>query len=141
MPLKTSMSEELPSVNLTSMIDVVFLLIIFFMVGTKFTDPERQIGIKLPAVGAVGAMIAPPLRRQINVTQEGTIFLDKQSVSIEQLLQQLSAIKAEYPSIAVVVNGDRDAKFDRVASVLGVADQAGITNLSIRVRSQQQLSR
>ncbi len=51
MPLKTSSLEELPSLNLTSMIDVVFLLIIFFMVGTQFTSSERQINLQLANVG------------------------------------------------------------------------------------------
>ena len=62
MPLKTSTSEELPSVNLTPMIDIVFLLIVFFMVGTQFTDKERQINLKLPGAGQLKAMVAPPDR-------------------------------------------------------------------------------
>lgn len=49
MPLKTHTDEQ-PSLNLTSMIDVVFLLIIFFMVGTKFTELERKIGLQVPEV-------------------------------------------------------------------------------------------
>jgi biopolymer transport protein ExbD len=48
MTLKTSQVEELPGLNLTSMIDVVFLLLIFFMVATKFSETQQQIGIKLP---------------------------------------------------------------------------------------------
>ena len=42
--------EEMPVLNLTSMIDVLFLLIIFFMVGTKFIENERQMTLKLPQV-------------------------------------------------------------------------------------------
>ncbi|MFM7976716.1 MAG: ExbD/TolR family protein, partial [Pirellula sp.] len=53
MPLKTSQDEELPSINLTSMIDVLFLLIIFFMVGSRFSEiseAERDITLSVPAV-------------------------------------------------------------------------------------------
>ena len=49
MPLKTDTIEE-PNLNLTPMIDIVFLLIIFFMVGTRFTEMERQYDIRLPTV-------------------------------------------------------------------------------------------
>ncbi len=49
MPLKTGTVEE-PKLDLTPMIDIVFLLIIFFMVGTQFTEMERQYDIKLPTV-------------------------------------------------------------------------------------------
>ena len=141
MPLKTSISEELPSVNLTPMIDVVFLLIIFFMVGTKFTDPERQIGIKLPAVAPPGAMISPPLRKQVSVTKDGNIFLDQRRLSPDQLTGELKAVRGEYPGIGVVVNGDREAIHGRVTEVLDAIARAGITDLSIGVGINQSLMR
>jgi biopolymer transport protein ExbD len=47
MPLKTNLDEQ-PSINLTPMIDIVFLLIIFFMVGTKFVEMERKIAVQGP---------------------------------------------------------------------------------------------
>ena len=49
MPLKTHIDEQ-PSLNLTAMLDVMFLLIIFFMLGTRFVDDERRIGLKVPEV-------------------------------------------------------------------------------------------
>ena len=49
MPLKTHLDEQ-PSLNLTPMIDIVFLLIIFFMVGTKFTELERKIALEVPQI-------------------------------------------------------------------------------------------
>ncbi len=52
MPLKTSQLEEMPALNLTSLIDVLFLLIIFFMIGTKFIESERQIELEVPKVNA-----------------------------------------------------------------------------------------
>ena len=55
MPLKNQL-EEMPVLNLTSMIDVLFLLIIFFMVGTKFIETERQIDLKLPQVKSDAAL-------------------------------------------------------------------------------------
>jgi hypothetical protein len=59
MPLKTS-QEELPSINLTSMIDVLFLLIIFFMVGTRFSENDTSIEVNLPKVANGGAMMPAP---------------------------------------------------------------------------------
>jgi len=59
MPLKTH-QDELPELNLTPMIDVVFLLIIFFMVGTKFADMERNVELKVPRVSQLGTMATAP---------------------------------------------------------------------------------
>lgn len=136
MPLKTSSCEELPSINLTSMIDVVFLLIIFFMVGTKFTDVDRQIGIKLPGVGSLQAMVAPPDRRYVVVASDGSIQFDRQSVSLEQLTTRLNNARLQYPALGVVVNGDRGVAYERVASVIAAVDRAGVKDVSIGVSAQ-----
>jgi len=66
MPLKTQFDEQ-PTVNLTPMIDVVFLLIIFFMVGTQFSELERNIRLQVPEVAGAAALTAAPERRVVNV--------------------------------------------------------------------------
>ncbi len=135
MPLKTSTSEELPSVNLTPMIDVVFLLIIFFMVGTQFTQPEREIALKLPGVGGLKAMVAAPDRREIAVTANGQIVFDGQTVTVEQLVSSLQTLRARYPDLRVAVRADGEVKYQLVAAVMGAANRAGISDLTTAVRS------
>ncbi len=135
MPLKTSTSEELPSVNLTPMIDVVFLLIIFFMVGTQFTQPEREIALRLPGVGGLKAMVAAPDRREIAVTAQGQIVFDGQTLSLEQLVSQLQTLRARYPDLRVSVRADGDVKYQLVAAVMGAANRAGVSDLTTAVRS------
>ncbi len=136
MALKANFSEELPAVNLTPMIDVVFLLIIFFMVGTQFSQSEREIGIKLPGAGQLSAMVAPPDRREVAIAADGTIRFDGQMVNPADLVSMLTSLRAKYPDIAVAVRADGLAQHQSVASVLGAVNRAGISNLSIAVRSQ-----
>ena len=83
MPLKTS-NDELPILNLTSMIDVLFLLIIFFVVGTKFVEEERHIDLKVPQV-TTGALTAAPQKKVVNVYQDGQITLDQKPVTLDEL--------------------------------------------------------
>ena len=66
MPLKTHLDDE-PTLNLTAMLDVMFLLIIFFMLGTRFIDDERKIGLRVPEVVDRGTLTAAPARREVNV--------------------------------------------------------------------------
>ncbi len=138
MPLKTSNSEELPIVNLTPMIDVVFLLIIFFMVGTQFTNNERQIDIKLPGANNLNAMISTPDRREVLISSDGTAYLDGQPVTVQQLTERLRSLRMRYPDLAVAVRADGDAMQKFVVPVYGAIQSAGITNTAVLgVQSKQ----
>lgn len=133
MPLKTHIDEQ-PTLNLTSMIDVVFLLIIFFMVGTRFAEMERKIGLQVPQVSTAGALTAAPEKRIINVYRDGQITLDRVPVSLEELTARLAAARSQYQDLGVLVRGDGTGPFQQVAEVLSACKQAGISDLGISVR-------
>jgi biopolymer transport protein ExbD len=125
--------EDLPALNLTSMIDELFLLIIFFMVGTKFIESERQIELKLPQVKPGQALTAAPEKKVINVYRDGQISLDRKSVTLEELTTQLAAAREQYQALGVMVRGDGAAAFERIAHVLTACKHAGIADLAIAV--------
>ena len=136
MPLKTHHDEQ-PTLNLTPMIDIVFLLIIFFMVGTKFTELERKIGLKVPEVADRGALSAAPQRRIVNVYRDGAVTLDKTPVTLDELTTQLATARSQYSDLGVLIRGDARGEFQLVASVLNACKQAGIRNMGISVRLVQ----
>ena len=133
MPLKTHQDEQ-PTLNLTPMIDIVFLLIIFFMVGTKFAEMERTVQLEVPKVGDLGALSSAPVKRVINVYNDGSIVVDRRSITLEQLRAELKSATAHYPELGVVVRGDGEGPFQNVASVLTACRQAGIDDMGISVR-------
>lgn len=139
MPLKTHVDEQ-PTLNMTPMIDIVFLLIIFFMVGTKFTElseSEQHIPLEVPQVAQAGALSQSPKKRIINVFKDGTLTLDNQTVSLPDLSRQLREAKSDYSELGVIVRGDAGTSFQNVASVLGRVRQAGISDMGISVRLNQ----
>jgi len=119
------------------MIDVVFLLIIFFMAGTKFTELERKIGLQVPRVADVKALTPVPERRIINVYRDGRVALDREFLSMDELIGRLVAARREYAELGVIVRGDADGAFQHVASVLSACRQAGIEDMGISVRLAQ----
>jgi biopolymer transport protein ExbD len=127
--------EEIPTLNLTSMIDVLFLLIIFFMVGTKFVENDRQIELKLPRVQAGGALTSAPEKKIINVYRDGEITLDHKSVTLDELTSRLAAARSQYKALGVLVRGDGAVTLERVASVFNACKQAGIGELGIAVET------
>lgn len=134
MPLKPQF-DEAPSLNLTAMLDVMFLLIIFFMLGTRFIDEERKIGLKVPEVAAQGTLGAAAARREISVHRDGTITLDRVPVNLEQLTARLALARRQRSDLSVLVRGDAQGAFQNVASVLTACRRAGIHDLGITVRT------
>jgi len=136
MPLKTHQDEQ-PTLNLTPMIDIVFLLIIFFMVGTKFAEWENNLALKVPQVKDTGTLAPAPEKRVINVYQDGRISLDSDFLTLDQLTTRLTSVRQQYSGVGVVVRGDAEGAFQNVATVLGACREAGITDMGISVRLAQ----
>ena len=136
MPLKTQHDEQ-PSLNMTPMIDIVFLLVIFFMVGPKFAEMERTIKLEVPRVKNVGALTAVPDKRIIHVYRDGTIVMDEQELVIDELEASLTSAVSEYPELGVVIRGDGKSTLQNVATVLTACRQAGINDMGISVRQDK----
>jgi len=139
MPLKTHLDEQ-PTLNLTPMIDIVFLLIIFFMVGTKFTELERKIGLRVPEVTDSGALTAAPERKVISVYRDGRIELDQEPVTLGELTSRLTDVSRQYADLGVLVRGDGRGPYANVANVLNACKQAGVRdlNLSVQIKPQEE---
>ena len=133
MPLKTHRDEQ-PSLNLTSMIDVLFLLIIFFMAGSQFIDADRAIDLDVPRVNDRGALTSAPEKKVVNVFRDGTITLDGVPVTLPELTTRLASARAQYADAGVLIRGDADSRFQPVADALNACKQAGIAELAISVK-------
>src|SRR5208283_3626075 len=114
MPLKTTIDEP-PAMNMIPMIDIMFNLIIFFLVGTQFASLERNIALKVPEVVDRGALTEAPRRRVVNVYRDGRITLDEKPVDLESLSKRLAAVRTQYNDLGVIVRGDGQGQFQRVA--------------------------
>jgi len=136
MPLKTQQDDQ-PRLDLTPMIDVVFLLIIFFMVATSFAEMERDIELELPEVASAKALTDAPKQRVVTVSAAGQVKLDSSEVSLSELTTKLSAARQEYPELSVVIRGDASCVFQHVAATLAACKEAHISDLGITVRIAQ----
>lgn len=136
MPLKTQQDEQ-PSLNLTPMIDVVFLLIIFFMVATKFAEVERDIDLQLPEVASASTLESAPKQRIVSIHENGQVSLDHEDLSLNELTRQLAAEQRNYPKLSVVIRGDASCPFQYIARTLAACKEAHISDLGITVKLAQ----
>ena len=128
-------TREEVTINLTPMIDVVFLLEIFFMVGSHFGEPEGRIEVNVPGVGELRSMTREPDERLVEVGGDGRVTLDSQTVTLDQLAAQLHDAYQQYPQIRVAVRGDGEASFQRVAEVLQVIRSTGVQQMGIAAKT------
>jgi len=136
MPLKIE-REDQNAINLTPMIDIVFLLIIFFMVSTKFSElneTERDLSINVPTVSSASPLTSAPKRRMIEVASDGTIALDQQQVTLHGLGVELAAAKKQYPKIGVLVRLDAKSNAQQILSVIATCKKAKITDYGFGYR-------
>lgn len=126
-------SEPDPEINLTSLIDVVFLLLIFFMVSTTF---ERQAALKidLPDASAEAEPQETPERLEVVIDAEGRIYLndsqlvDSAPATIRAAFEELAGADRTVP---VLIRADAQTPHHHVVTVMDVSGQLGFTRLSI----------
>jgi biopolymer transport protein ExbD len=133
MPLKLHHDDQ-PTLNLTAMLDIMFLLLIFFVLNTKFLDDERQINLQVPQVNGQNKLAAADQQKTINVYRDGTIRLDGTTVTLPDLTARLAAACKQTKHLGVLVRGDGHGELQQVADVLTACKQAGVNDLAVSVR-------
>jgi biopolymer transport protein ExbD len=132
MPLKLQQDDS-PELNLTSLIDVLFLLIIFFMVATKFDELERNIQVAVPQVSQADGANPPPRPMVVGVAADGRLELDGKAILLEELTARLAAARGNGDP-SVIIRGDAQCPFQNIAAALAACREAGISELGITVR-------
>ncbi len=125
--------REEPQVNLTSLIDVVFLLLIFFMVSTSFIR-ESEISIRLPEADATPVQAERPETVEILVTAGGTYWINGRELVNNRrstLAEALREVSGGDTSLPVVLSADADARHQLVVTAMDVAGEMGFRQWSI----------
>lgn len=122
-----------PEVNLTSLIDVVLLLLIFFMVSTSFVK-QSQINISLPEAESSSIVESPPEQIDIMITATGIYLVNGRELinnrpeTIRNALRKVSAGQNDLP---MTISADANAKHQHVVTAMDVAGRLGFTQISI----------
>jgi biopolymer transport protein ExbD len=117
--------EPGPSIEMTPIIDMVFLLLIFFLVATTYQQSERELAIALPEAEAAGPISTMLREIIINVDSQGAIIVGGQTMTLEELRMLIADAIRVNPDQKVSVRGDRDIAYGTIARVLDVCKAAG----------------
>lgn len=138
--MKFATEETNPSrLNLTSLIDVVFLLLIFFMVSTTF-EKQAKLKIELPEASQQAAA-GESQNLTITINAKGTFYINDQELSnqdAQALRKQLQKEAGDNRDMKVLVKADANAAHKYVVTVLDVLGQMGFTGIAIATTESQQ---
>jgi len=123
-------SQQGAELELAPMIDVVFLLLIFFIVSWQSARFERDMDISVPSAEEAENKDRQAGEIIINVKKDGTVILNGLEVTEEQLLAKLVAVSEAFPDQAVILRGSSEASFQAIIDVLDHVKKAGIWNVA-----------
>ncbi len=126
MAVQVRNSNIMSAVSLTPMIDVVFLLLIFFLVESRFSQEEKTMNIELPNASSAVPMTERPREIVIEIDQEGAYLLDGVAASLDKVEQSIVQAIAINPSTqSVIVRADRRAPLQSAVSVIDLCSRLG----------------
>lgn len=130
---------EPPRVDITPLIDVVFLMLIFFMVSTTF-DKQTQLKVELPSAETVAQENQEPEQIDITIDPAGQFYVNERELvqhdadTLKGAIQKIADGRLDLP---VLVSGDRNAPLQSMMTVMDVAAQLGMSRLRFVAKQEQ----
>ena len=129
MKLRNYRETKQPDLNIIPMIDIMFFLLVFFMLSTMYMVEQKTIPVNLPQ--ATSATIDNKTNFTVTLKDDGSIYLEDQQTDIQTLLMQATKEQKNNPSFAIIIRADKDINYDKVVSFIDTIKKAGITRFGL----------
>jgi len=134
MKLRSMKVQEEPKLMIIPMIDIIFFLLVFFMISTMTMVQQNTFKVGLPQ--ASSAQLDMNQHVNITVMADGNIDFNKESLDKEQLIRRVQIELQRNPDLQVILNGDKDVNYGFVIETFDALKQAGVKKLSIAVEKR-----
>ena len=118
-----------PTLPLSSMLDVIFLLLAFFIIATTFRDNESKIDVSLPAAESDRAPAHAGTHITITIKSDGKIQIGDTVHTFDSLKATLGELVKQYPDESVLIRGDRESSLGTSVKVMDLAYSVGLKNV------------
>ena len=124
MKKRAKRSKLMVEINITPFTDVVLVLLIIFMIATPFIY-QSSMKVQLPQASKSEETSRDVI---ININAQGQVFLEDTKVDLEALRYKLTAMVRSKPDTSVIINGDKNVKYDSVVQVMDILTRSGVKN-------------
>ena len=128
-----SQAEDESGIDITPMLDVVFIMLIFFIVTATFV---KEAGIDVNRPDAATAIKQEKANILIAINEKNEIWMDRRQVDIRSVRPNIERLHAENPQGSVVIQADKESKTDTLIKVMDAARSAGVFNVAIAAQEQ-----
>ena len=125
--------EEESEINITPMLDVVFIMLIFFIVTASFV---KEAGIEVNRPDAQTAELKEKANILIAITANNQIYVDRRRVDPRAVRANIERLHAENPQGTVVIQADKESKTETLIQVMDASRQAGVFDVAIAAQDQ-----
>jgi len=129
--ISSTRKSSVTELNMASLIDMIFILLIFFLVTTSFV---KEAGVDVQRPVASTAVSKEKTNMILAVTHEGTIYAEGRTIDIRSVRAYMERFLAETPKGTVVIAADKDSRTGTVIQVLDACRLAGVKNVSVAAR-------
>ena len=123
--------SKAPALALTSMLDVIFLLLCFFVTVSVFSQWESEISIKLPNAKTAEAPERLPGEIIVNLAKDGAISVNSVGLSLEELGARLAKVVKFYPGQPVIIRADKEVRYETLVKLIDTCRASDIWNFSL----------
>ncbi len=121
----------LPSFQMTSMMDIIFLMLLFFITTSVFSQWEYEINISLPSAQSGKVPDRLPGEIIINITKDGRVAVNQQDLTLDALKTRLDRLARYFPGQPVVLRADKETRYEDLIKVVDTCRKADIWNFSM----------
>ena len=125
-------TEDDIELNITPMLDIVFIILIFFVVTTSFV---KESGVDVSRPGASSAERKERGNIMVGISADNRIWIDKREVDIRAVRANIERLHAENPEGAIVIQADKDSRTGLLVQVVDQSRLAGVKDVSIAARA------
>src|ERR1700758_2133830 len=119
-----------PGIQLAPLVDVLLLLLIFFLLTWNAARNENELDVKIPKASAAKEKSAPIGDVVINVKSDGNVVVNRRNLNTNELTDLLKNLVQLNSEQAVVIRGDEAGAYKNIVEVLNICSQAGVTNVA-----------
>lgn len=130
MNLRSRAIPQHPGIQLAPLVDVLLLLLIFFLMTWNAARNENELDVKVPKASAAKEKMAPIGDVIVNVKADGNVVVNRRTLSASELTELLKGLVQLSSDQAVVIRGDEAGAYKNIVNVLNICSEAGVTNVA-----------